>query len=85
VDVHDLTDVLQCSSCSAAYTISDDRLSCTSCDRSFLVVDGIPVLLDDSSAGTVLDRIDDYSAHVGINEAVIRQTGTEWKHIISQL
>jgi hypothetical protein len=42
-------------------------------------------LLDDSSAGTVLDRIDDYSAYMGIDERVIRQTGTEWKQIISQL
>jgi ubiquinone/menaquinone biosynthesis C-methylase UbiE/uncharacterized protein YbaR (Trm112 family) len=80
-----LTDVLRCSSCGAAYAISDDRLSCTSCDRSFLVVDGIPVLLEDSTVGTRLDRFDDYSAHVGIDESVIRQTGKEWKKIISQL
>jgi ubiquinone/menaquinone biosynthesis C-methylase UbiE len=49
------------------------------------MVDGIPVLFDDSTIGTALDRIDDYSALMGIDESVIRQTGTEWKTIIGGL
>ena len=85
LDLQRLNDVLRCSSCGAAYAISDDQLSCTSCDRRFVVVDGIPVLLDDSTIGTALERFDDYSAHMGIDASVINQTGTEWKLIISQL
>ena len=85
IDLEHLTDVLRCRVCGSAYAISDERLDCTSCDRGFLVVDGIPVLLDESTVGTALDRIDDYGAFMGIDESVIRQTGSEWKKIIGRL
>jgi ubiquinone/menaquinone biosynthesis C-methylase UbiE/uncharacterized protein YbaR (Trm112 family) len=85
VDLEYLTDVLRCSACGGAYAVSDDRLTCSSCDRCFVVVDGIPVLLDDSTTGTALDGIEDYSAYMGIDESVIRQAGRQWKRIISGL
>jgi ubiquinone/menaquinone biosynthesis C-methylase UbiE/uncharacterized protein YbaR (Trm112 family) len=85
VDLDHLSDVLRCSVCGAPYAISDDRLTCSSCGRCFVVVDGIPVLLDESTVGTTLDRIDDYGAFMGIDESVIRQTGREWKKIIGRL
>jgi ubiquinone/menaquinone biosynthesis C-methylase UbiE/uncharacterized protein YbaR (Trm112 family) len=80
-----LMDVLCCRACGGSFAFSGDRLSCTSCDRCFAVVDGIPVLLDDSTIGTALEQIDDYSEFMGIDESVIRQTGTEWKKIIGRL
>ena len=85
MDLEYLTDVLRCSACGAAYAVSADRLSCSSCDRCFVVVDGIPVLLDDSTTGTALDDIDDYSAYMGIDESVILQAGRQWKRVIDGL
>jgi uncharacterized protein YbaR (Trm112 family) len=69
-----LADVLRCSVCDGAYEMSPSRLRCNCCGRTFAVVDNIPVLLDDDTAGTALDRIDDYNAAMGIDESVIRQT-----------
>jgi ubiquinone/menaquinone biosynthesis C-methylase UbiE/uncharacterized protein YbaR (Trm112 family) len=85
MDLEYLTDVLRCSACGAAYVVSDDRLSCSSCEHWFAVVDGIPVLLEASTTGTALDEIDDYSAYMGIDEAVIRQAGRQWKRVIDGL
>jgi ubiquinone/menaquinone biosynthesis C-methylase UbiE/uncharacterized protein YbaR (Trm112 family) len=80
-----LQDVLRCSLCDGPYEVSPNQITCELCGRSFEVVDDIPVLLDEYTAGTALDRLDDYDAAMGINEAVIDQTRAEWKKILRTL
>jgi ubiquinone/menaquinone biosynthesis C-methylase UbiE/uncharacterized protein YbaR (Trm112 family) len=77
-----LRDVLRCSDCSGMFDIADDRASCDGCGSRFPVVDGIPVLLRDTTIGTRLD-VGDYEAMMGIDEKVISQTGTEWSDLIA--
>ncbi|MFM8238288.1 MAG: class I SAM-dependent methyltransferase [Actinomycetota bacterium] len=48
------------------------------------MVDGIPVLLDDDSAGTVLDQLD-YEAVMGIDDSVVREVEREWAAVIAAL
>ncbi|MGH8983607.1 MAG: methyltransferase domain-containing protein [Acidimicrobiia bacterium] len=78
------TEIVRCSGCGGAYDIGDAELTCGQCETQFPVVDGIPVLLDDTTTGTSLEEID-YDAVHGINERMIGNIGAQWRQIIEQL
>jgi ubiquinone/menaquinone biosynthesis C-methylase UbiE/uncharacterized protein YbaR (Trm112 family) len=77
-------EILCCSGCGSPYEVSDEALICERCAIRFPVVDGIPVLIKDTTIGTSLEKIDYDAAH-GIGEQTIDSTGREWKKIITQL
>jgi ubiquinone/menaquinone biosynthesis C-methylase UbiE/uncharacterized protein YbaR (Trm112 family) len=76
-----LADVLRCSKCGSTYAIGRASLSCERCGTTFPIVDGIPVLLSDETAGTTLDKLD-YDALVGIDKGLIYRTGIQWRDVI---
>jgi ubiquinone/menaquinone biosynthesis C-methylase UbiE/uncharacterized protein YbaR (Trm112 family) len=80
----DWTETLRCTLCGARYMLGDAVLTCSQCATEFPVVDGIPVLLDDSTRGTALESID-YDAVHGINERMIANMGAQWRQIIEGL
>ncbi len=81
--INDWKDVLRCSSCGSPYEVFNDELICSTCDARFPIVDGIPLLLKETTIATALEQID-YDAVHGITDQVIRTTGVEWKRIIKE-
>jgi ubiquinone/menaquinone biosynthesis C-methylase UbiE/uncharacterized protein YbaR (Trm112 family) len=73
-----LRDVLRCSICGSSYDVRDDALVCNECAASSPIVDGVPILLKDTTIGTKLDDIDS-------TEQVIGAAGTVWKEIIERI
>jgi ubiquinone/menaquinone biosynthesis C-methylase UbiE/uncharacterized protein YbaR (Trm112 family) len=80
----DWLELLRCCECGSPYELSDTMLCCQRCDARFPVVDGIPVLVKDTTIGTSLESID-YDAVHGITEQAVRNTGAQWNAIIEQL
>ena len=80
-----LLDVLCCSACGAPYEIGDTEVVCSRCGSRHPVVDGIPVLLEPTTIGTILDR-SGYEGISGVNdERVLGVIGSQWKAIIDRL
>ena len=77
-------EILRCSACGSPYDVSDEAVVCGLCAIRFPVVDGIPVLIKDTTIGTSLEKID-YDANHGIGAQMIDRTGRQWKKIITQL
>lgn len=52
-----LYDILACPTCKVAVVRNDDILTCTACQRTYPIVNGVPVLFPDSSVPDIqLDR-----------------------------
>ncbi len=73
-----MQDVLRCSVCGSAYDVGEETLVCNGCAASFPVVDGIPILLKDTTIGTKLD-------HTDVSERGISEIGTVWRGIIERI
>jgi ubiquinone/menaquinone biosynthesis C-methylase UbiE/uncharacterized protein YbaR (Trm112 family) len=73
-----LQDVLRCSSCGSRYDVGEEALVCNGCAASFPIVDGVPILLKDTTIGTKLDHID-------VTQQQISEVGTVWKAIIERI
>lgn len=75
---------ITCVSCGrAAFDVQSQQLSCRACGKTYAVVDGIPVLLQDDTVKTKLETID-YDAVHGVNENTIHIVTENWKNIFAE-
>jgi 2-polyprenyl-3-methyl-5-hydroxy-6-metoxy-1,4-benzoquinol methylase len=72
-----LADVLRCSTCGSSYDLRGDAIVCRRCAASYPIVDGVPILLKDSTIGTHLD-------HVNVTDGTIGELG-QWAEIIKRI
>jgi ubiquinone/menaquinone biosynthesis C-methylase UbiE/uncharacterized protein YbaR (Trm112 family) len=76
--MHYLRSVLRCARCGSSYDVRADAVVCARCGASYPVVDGVPVLLNDTTVGTQLDEID-------LTEKQIDDAATKWEEIIDTI
>jgi ubiquinone/menaquinone biosynthesis C-methylase UbiE/uncharacterized protein YbaR (Trm112 family) len=77
------TETLRCSRCAGRFEISTDTLRCPRCGTAFPIDDGIPVLHDDETIGTMLEQIDYDEVH-GVTDRVIDKTGAQWSELFDR-
>jgi len=77
-------ETLCCSGCGGCYEFGDGVVVCRECGFRFPVVDGIPLLIKDTTIGTSLDE-GAYDEIHGITERTVDNTGEQWAKLIAQL